>query len=337
MNETSRYWLRGTGMMKAAAIALAVTLSPLDMAGAATSDKVSAEDGSVFGQYLAGRFARSVGDTTSASRYYELVLKRGPDNADILREAIQRYQDDGFEGPYGRLCDRAKLNKFKFDDIADELVEPSGETDSESDAEKPSPQKRPARILDYEKDPPSNAESPGSESPGSESDKDTQSDTSGTDKSALAEQNSGKKKSGKKKSGMTQKEVGDKAEQAVQRELENQGWDVENMNEKHGRKNFPGFDLLAKKDNIEMRVEVKGKEHGWSLKDKSSVTMSFQQMLHCAKTVDDAGGGETPQYWLYIAAKLSEDYGNKPVDITPIELSREKPDIRFNSSTWSKR
>ena len=33
MNETSRYWLSGTGVMKAAAIALAVYLSPLDMAG----------------------------------------------------------------------------------------------------------------------------------------------------------------------------------------------------------------------------------------------------------------------------------------------------------------
>ena len=99
MNETSKYWLSGTGMMKAAAIAMAVYLSPLDIAGAATSDKVSVDDGSVFGQYLAGRFARSVGDTTSASRYYELVLQRDPDNSDILTRAFLLMLADGrFEG-----------------------------------------------------------------------------------------------------------------------------------------------------------------------------------------------------------------------------------------------
>ena len=66
---------------------------------AATSDKVSVDDGSVFGQYLAGRFARSVGDTTSASRYYELVLKRDPDNSDILTRAFLLMLADGrFEG-----------------------------------------------------------------------------------------------------------------------------------------------------------------------------------------------------------------------------------------------
>ena len=99
MNEKSRRWLSGASVIRAAAIALAVYLSPLDMAGAATSDEASVEDGSVFGQYLAGRFARSVGDTTSASRYYELVLRRDPDNSDILTRAFLLMLADGrFEG-----------------------------------------------------------------------------------------------------------------------------------------------------------------------------------------------------------------------------------------------
>ena len=95
MNEMSRWWQCGTGVVRAVAIALAIYLFPLDMAGAATGDEASVENGSVFGQYLAGRFARSVGDTTSASRYYESVLQRDPDNSDILTRAFLLMLADG--------------------------------------------------------------------------------------------------------------------------------------------------------------------------------------------------------------------------------------------------
>jgi len=95
MNDMSRWWQCGTGVVRAVAIALAIYLFPLDMAGAATGDEASVENGSVFGQYLAGRFARSVGDTTSASRYYESVLQRDPDNSDILTRAFLLMLADG--------------------------------------------------------------------------------------------------------------------------------------------------------------------------------------------------------------------------------------------------
>ena len=95
MNEMSRWWQCGTGVVRAVALALAIYLFPLDMAGAATGDEAAVENGSVFGQYLAGRFARSVGDTTSASRYYESVLQRDPDNSDILTRAFLLMLADG--------------------------------------------------------------------------------------------------------------------------------------------------------------------------------------------------------------------------------------------------
>ena len=95
MNEMSRWWQCGTGVVRAVAIALAIYLFPLDMAGAATGDEAAVENGSVFGQYLAGRFARAVGDTTSASRYYESVLQRDPDNSDILTRAFLLMLADG--------------------------------------------------------------------------------------------------------------------------------------------------------------------------------------------------------------------------------------------------
>ena len=64
-------------------------------AHAAAGGEASAEKGSVFGQYLAGRYARSVGDITSASTYYERVLQEDPDNSDILTRAFLLMLADG--------------------------------------------------------------------------------------------------------------------------------------------------------------------------------------------------------------------------------------------------
>jgi tetratricopeptide (TPR) repeat protein len=86
----SRIWV-----LKLLAIAISVWLLSVYSSYAATSSKALAEDGSVFGQYLAGRFARSIGDTTSASLYYLQVLKQNPDNSDILTRAFLLMLADG--------------------------------------------------------------------------------------------------------------------------------------------------------------------------------------------------------------------------------------------------
>ncbi len=81
--------------LKAMAVAATMWLLPVNSSIAATGNESTVEDGSVFGQYLAGRFARSIGDTTSASRYYSQVLKRDPDNSDILTRAFLLMLADG--------------------------------------------------------------------------------------------------------------------------------------------------------------------------------------------------------------------------------------------------
>lgn len=79
----------------AAAIAALVLAVPMAPAHAAAGGEASVEEGSVFGQYLAGRYARSVGDITSASTYYERVLQGDPDNSDILTRAFLLMLADG--------------------------------------------------------------------------------------------------------------------------------------------------------------------------------------------------------------------------------------------------
>lgn len=77
-------------------LALATCVYPADMTGAAAAKSDSSLDqGSIFGKYLAGRYARSIGDTTSASRYYEHVLEQDPDNSDILTRAFLLMLADG--------------------------------------------------------------------------------------------------------------------------------------------------------------------------------------------------------------------------------------------------
>lgn len=83
------------GRLGAAVVAAAVLAAPAVSARAATGDPAPAGEGSAFGQYLAGRYARSVGDTASASRYYERVLRRDPDNPDILNRAFLLTLADG--------------------------------------------------------------------------------------------------------------------------------------------------------------------------------------------------------------------------------------------------
>ena len=83
------------GRLGAAVVAAAVLATPAAPARAATGDPAPAGEGSAFGQYLAGRYARSVGDTASASRYYEHVLRRDPDNPDILNRAFLLTLADG--------------------------------------------------------------------------------------------------------------------------------------------------------------------------------------------------------------------------------------------------
>ena len=77
------------------AAAAAVLAASAVLAQAATGDRAPAGEGSAFGQYLAGRYARSIGDTASASRYYEHVLRRDPDNPDILNRAFLLTLADG--------------------------------------------------------------------------------------------------------------------------------------------------------------------------------------------------------------------------------------------------
>ncbi len=83
---------RWLGAAAVAALVLAVPTAP---AHAAAGGETWAEEGSVFGQYLAGRYARSVGDITSASTYYERVLQGDPDNSDILTRAFLLMLADG--------------------------------------------------------------------------------------------------------------------------------------------------------------------------------------------------------------------------------------------------
>ena len=79
------------GRLGAAVVAAAILATP----AAATGDRAPAGEGSAFGQYLAGRYARSIGDTASASRYYERVLRRDPGNPDILNRAFFLMLADG--------------------------------------------------------------------------------------------------------------------------------------------------------------------------------------------------------------------------------------------------
>ncbi len=65
------------------------------LAAAPAPAGAAAADGSVFGQYLAGTYARSVGDVASASRYYERVLRHDPDNSGILGRAFLLTLADG--------------------------------------------------------------------------------------------------------------------------------------------------------------------------------------------------------------------------------------------------
>ena len=94
-------------------LALAANLHTSGVMGATAADeKPSTEQGSVFGKYLAGRFARSIGDTTSASSYYEQVLKEDPDNSDILKRAFLLMLADGRIENATALAHRiAKANK----------------------------------------------------------------------------------------------------------------------------------------------------------------------------------------------------------------------------------
>ncbi len=83
------------GRLGAAVVAATVLATPAVPTQATTGAWVPAGEGSAFGQYLAGRYARSIGDTASASRYYEHVLRRDPDNPDILNRAFLLTLADG--------------------------------------------------------------------------------------------------------------------------------------------------------------------------------------------------------------------------------------------------
>ncbi len=80
---------------KLLAIVVTLWLLSAHSSFAVTSSIISTKDGSVFGQYLAGRFARSIGDTTSASSYYLQVLRKNPNNSNILTRAFLLLVADG--------------------------------------------------------------------------------------------------------------------------------------------------------------------------------------------------------------------------------------------------
>lgn len=81
--------------LRAALVVAAICAFSPNGAHAAAKDDPALDEGSAFGKYLAGRFARSIGDTTSASRYYEHVLQEDPDNSDILTRAFLLMLADG--------------------------------------------------------------------------------------------------------------------------------------------------------------------------------------------------------------------------------------------------
>lgn len=136
----------------------------------------------------------------------------------------------------------------------------------------------------------------------------------------------------------TADDVGDQAEKHVADNLKRNGWKVTMM-----KKNNPGYDISATKDEVERRIEVKGTERNWG-----RIQITHQQGMHFFKTVDEDKGEGKIEYWLcvveYVLTEDLKDYNTEVypkhpegVTIHPINLSKAKPKHAFTKTSWTNR
>lgn len=79
-------------------------------AAAAQGPVETTEDTSVFGAYLSGRHALQINDIRSASRFFDQVLRRAPNDPDLMRRAFMLRVEDG------RISDALDLAPDLVDD-----------------------------------------------------------------------------------------------------------------------------------------------------------------------------------------------------------------------------
>ena len=264
------------------------------------------------------------------------MTKRGKDK---VLHALRYYDHSKFKGIYAKLCQDYDLQHFDFSEAASTYSSTFEETSSDKvdDIHEQSSERKRGKLKDYRKE--------GQEKP---------------DKTIkpLGTQSLRSKKGPKKKSAdagpisplgqrdpAESKKIGDKAEELVQMllaaspsEIEaeypdvnqypfNLQWDVVNTNEEY-RKNFPGYDLEATREDKRLRVEVKGIKEKWN-----SVVLTPTEIKWAYKTIEDENDddGVPLEYWICIVENVYDSF-----EVTAINWTEQasKTEISFKNTTW---